>query len=121
MSVIQNVFYVLQFGYEINNRSIYDYNYEDNIFNYGYIGKFDVDWVFVFNRNDMMGLLEYVDYLCVFCGYDFFSVNQVLVNYNLFFGFGFEEGINGQVLDIIMLENFMIFIFVLDNFSVING
>lgn len=118
---IQNASYVLQFGYETNNSHTYDYNHGDNLFDYGYIGKFDVDWVPVFSRDDTTGLLVHQDYLRVLRSYNPSSVNQVLANYNLPFGYGPEEGINGQVQDIVTPENFAIPSWALDNFSVING
>jgi len=120
-STIQNASYVLQFGYETTSSKSYDFNHEDNIFEYGYIGKFDVDWVPVFSRNDTTGLLEHQDYLRVLRGYDPSPVNQVLANYNLPFGFGPEEGINGQVVDVLTPDNFAAPSWALDNFSVING
>ena len=43
-SVIQNAVYTLQFGYEKAKSSVADPRHGDNLFNYGYIGKFDRAW-----------------------------------------------------------------------------
>ncbi len=43
-SVIQNAVYTLQFGYEQSKSSVSDPRHGDNLFNYGYIGKFDLAW-----------------------------------------------------------------------------
>ncbi len=44
-SAIQNAVYTLQFGYEKSKTRLSDPRHGDNLFNYGYIGKFDLDWV----------------------------------------------------------------------------
>lgn len=44
-SVIQNAVYVLQFGYERATTRVADPRHGDNLFNYGYIGKYDQTWV----------------------------------------------------------------------------
>lgn len=43
-SVIQNAVYTLQFGYEKATTKVSDPRHGDNLFNYGYIGKFDRVW-----------------------------------------------------------------------------
>ncbi len=44
-SLIQNAVYTLQFGYERFERNREDQRHKDNLFNYGYIGSWDLDWV----------------------------------------------------------------------------
>ena len=44
-SLIQNAVYTLQFGYEKFQRNIQDPRHKDNLFNYGYIGKWDLEWI----------------------------------------------------------------------------
>lgn len=43
-SVIQNAVYVLQFGYEKSKITQADPRHGDNLFNYGYIGNYDLEW-----------------------------------------------------------------------------
>ncbi len=43
-SLIQNAVYTLQFGYEKFNREQKDPRHKDNLFNYGYVGDFDLRW-----------------------------------------------------------------------------
>ncbi len=43
-SLIQNAVYILQFGYEKGISSVSDKRHGDNLFNYGYIGRYDLDW-----------------------------------------------------------------------------
>lgn len=43
-SVIQNAVYTLQFGYEKSKERVSDPRHGDNYFNYGYIGKYELDW-----------------------------------------------------------------------------
>ncbi|MBI1227622.1 MAG: TonB-dependent receptor plug domain-containing protein [Bacteroidetes bacterium] len=43
-SVIQNAVYTLQFGYEKSKTRVSDPRHGDNLFDYGYIGKYDLTW-----------------------------------------------------------------------------
>ncbi len=43
-SLIQNAVYILQFGYEKSVTSTADKHHGDNLFNYGYIGDYDLQW-----------------------------------------------------------------------------
>ncbi len=43
-SLIQNISYYLQFGYEKQMRDQKDTRHGDNFFDYGYVGNFDFDW-----------------------------------------------------------------------------
>ena len=44
-SLIQNAVYTLQFGYEKYEQKRQDPRHKGNLFNYGYIGSWDLDWV----------------------------------------------------------------------------
>ncbi|HZV68012.1 MAG TPA: TonB-dependent receptor [Saprospiraceae bacterium] len=44
-ALIRNISYSLQYGYEKNKYEEGDSRYRDDLFKYGYIGKFDVSWV----------------------------------------------------------------------------
>ncbi len=44
-SLIRNISYTLQYGYEKNLYEEGDSRYKDHLFDYGYVGKFDVTWV----------------------------------------------------------------------------
>jgi len=44
-SIIRNISYTLQYGYEKSYFKSGDDRYRDNLFQYGYVGKFDVSWI----------------------------------------------------------------------------
>lgn len=44
-ALIRNISYTLQYGYEKNLFESGDSRYRDKLFDYGYVGKFDVNWV----------------------------------------------------------------------------
>jgi outer membrane receptor protein involved in Fe transport len=46
-SIIRNISYTLQYGYEKSFFEEGDDRYKDNLFQYGYVGKFDVEWLSV--------------------------------------------------------------------------
>lgn len=97
---LQNVNYTLQASYEKRNRTIEDPRHKDNYFNYGYIGKFDVDYIPVFEQlrdsaNNVF--LQHVDYREVLRAYDASnSSNPVLANYNNPFNLSAAEAINAN-------------------------
>ncbi|HFA50692.1 MAG TPA: TonB-dependent receptor [Bacteroidetes bacterium] len=100
-SVIQNAVYTLQFGYEKDNFSIKDPRHGDNLFDYGYIGKFDLTWVPTIDSQqnrllenfawlgDTIPLVvetysEHVDFSRQYNGYSFDgSPNPILAKYNI--------------------------------------
>lgn len=49
-SIIQNASYTLQAGYEKTMSEVFDPRHGKNYFNYGYIGKFDYDYVPIFEE-----------------------------------------------------------------------
>jgi len=54
-SLIQNISYSLQFGYEKRLRDQKDARHGDNLFDYGYVGDFDFEWIPAFNFTEGAG------------------------------------------------------------------
>ncbi|MCB9040000.1 MAG: TonB-dependent receptor [Lewinellaceae bacterium] len=114
-ALIQNASYTLQFGYEKELYDHYDFNHEENWFDYGYIGRFDQEWVPTFSgiTVDSMGNLvrTHLDYRQVLTGYEPDpNINPVLAAYNNPLSAG-EDGtlpatidgfntINGRTIDV---------------------
>ncbi len=98
---IRNVSYTLQGGYEKNLNDFYDTRHQDNLFDYGYVGKFDMEWIPTFSTQfdpvNGQFYLQHTDYRQVLRGYTSGSVNPVLANYNNAMGINFNEGLNGQI------------------------
>jgi hypothetical protein len=44
-SLIRNISYTIQYGYEKSFYEEGDDRYKDNLFDYGYVGNFGVDWI----------------------------------------------------------------------------
>lgn len=87
-SLIQNAVYVLQFGYEKNLGKQYDKRHEDRLFNYGYIGDFDIEWEPTFDfieiETDTSFIVQqaHVDYSADFKGFTpNTEINPVLTRY----------------------------------------
>jgi len=93
-SLIQNAFYTLQAGYERGLSREEDSRHQDNYFNYGYVGKFNFDYIPTVGPTMWEGgtasaipgdpnLYGHVDYTQVFTGYEGnFDINPVLASYN---------------------------------------
>jgi len=101
-ALIQNASYTLQAGLEQQNYTVYDPRHEDRFFDYGYIGKFDYEYVNVFgapiNPDSFPFPLQHRDFREEFAGFSsgyptgetdpdtgeeiFYSPNPVLGNYN---------------------------------------
>ncbi len=100
-SIIQNASYTLQFTYEKFQSETSDSRHGDNLFNYGYVGNFDIEWVptFLQEFDPATGdfFLRHTDYRQVLRGYTPGDVNPVLANYNKAMGVNFEEGLNSQI------------------------
>ncbi|MCF8244847.1 MAG: TonB-dependent receptor [Saprospiraceae bacterium] len=109
-SVIQNAVYTLQFGYEKSKSSVSDPRHGDNLFNYGYIGKFDLAWeptidpVVDLSRPDTIDIYDgQVDYTRVLNGYTpNTDINPILTRYipnngSDFADFADYETINGRI------------------------
>ncbi len=89
-ALIQNASYTLQFGYEKTLSEVSDPRHQDNLFNYGYIGDFQQEWVptYDFARLGFDTLtgnfyVPHIDYQQVLTGYNPDpNINPVLANYN---------------------------------------
>ncbi|HMQ49299.1 MAG TPA: TonB-dependent receptor [Saprospiraceae bacterium] len=110
-SLIQNASYTLQFGYEKNKEEREDSRHEDRLFDYGYIGQFDIAYIPSWNIEfDSLApsffKATHVDNQRILTGYvPDPNINPVLANYN-------------NVLDIQDGENLPT---TLDEFKTING
>jgi hypothetical protein len=86
-SVLQNASYTIQLGYENQTGDQFDARHGDNYFDYGYIGRFDIDYIPIFEIVPGEGGIltpVHTDYRQVLRGYDpSTSTNAVLANYNL--------------------------------------
>ncbi len=94
--LIQNASYTLQAGYENNRYNLSDPVHEDNFFDYGYVGRFDVDYIPVFDIElDDTGFPTsafQVDYREVLRNFDpSTSTNPILSNYNNYLGYGSDN------------------------------
>lgn len=83
---LRNAFYTLQGTYEKGFSKTQDYTHRDNLWDYGYVGKFDVKWVPVegessYSRGPFPGL-AHAGYLEQLEGYTAGTLNPVLANYN---------------------------------------
>ena len=84
-ALIQNASYTLQFGYEKNLQDLGDPRHGENLFDYGYIGRFEQEWrpTWDIRPDDSLGLVMiHTDYLQVLTDYTPGDVNPVLANYN---------------------------------------
>jgi len=104
--LLRNVSYTLQAGYEREREEFYDERHKDNFFDYGYVGKFDVEWVPTFTNNfdpdNGNFYLQHTDYRQVLRGYTPGTANPVLANYNNALGIDFSEGLNGSIGDFLI-------------------
>ncbi|MBL7829362.1 MAG: carboxypeptidase regulatory-like domain-containing protein [Saprospiraceae bacterium] len=80
---ISNASYQLQVGFERGNGRSYDKTHKDNIMDYGYLGKFDFDYLPVAGVNDT-GAIVHIDNFEAFQGYTASNVNPGLNAYNEF-------------------------------------
>ncbi len=82
-SLIKNAYYTVQVDYTRNSNEVFDERFGTNYFEYGYLGKFDVDFVpgYVFGRDASTGVE----------GYRFVGVGETVTN--------FTEGGYNQVLE----------------------
>ncbi len=128
-SLIQNASYTLQFGVENNKYNVSDPIHGDNYFNYGYVGRFDIDYipVFAIDRDDTgspIGATQ-VDYREVLRNYDpTTSANPVLSNYNNYLGYGGDQVFNTETYGLLGLPQLTddgLLIPTLDQFAAVNG
>ncbi len=87
-SLVQNAVYTLQFGYEKSFGNQADKRHGDRLFDYGYIGKYDIQWEpafdFVqFEQGDSLFIQQaMVDYSATFKGFEpNLNINPVLTRY----------------------------------------
>ncbi|MGB3801652.1 MAG: TonB-dependent receptor, partial [Lewinella sp.] len=91
--LIQNASYTLQAGYENNRFGVSDPVHGDRFFDYGYVGRFDVDYIPVFDielddTGSPIGATQ-VDYREVLRNFDgSTSTNPILTNYNNYLEYG---------------------------------
>ena len=83
-SIISNVEYTIQAGFERRERLDQSSRHRDRLFDYGYIGNFGFDWIPTFDTNFVAGQLvvEHADYGRRFTGYEAGTINPTLANYN---------------------------------------
>jgi hypothetical protein len=87
-SNIKNVYYQVQVDYTKVNQSTYDVTHQDNLFNYGYIGKFKTYKTAFYERKDVtIDNIEYKDVMTLTNFYDTLvtfdrsEINPYLANY----------------------------------------
>ena len=79
---IQNASYTLLLGYEKTKYEVSDHRHGDRAFDYGYVGRYDYEWVPIFGVDQ--GVFRHLDYRQSFTGYEAANVNPVLAAYNTF-------------------------------------
>ncbi len=128
-SLIQNASYILQFGLENNHYNVADPIHGDNPFDYGYVGKFAIDYIPVFSiqRDDTgtpIGAVQ-ADYREVLRNYDpSGSANPVLSNYNNYLGYGGDQIFTSETYGLLGLPQTTAEgqpIPTLDQFAAVNG
>ncbi len=91
-SIIRNASYTLQFTVENETSDVKDPIHGDNLFAYGHVGTFDVDYIPVFAFNDTRDSAFQTDYREVIRSFDpTTSSNPVLSNYNNILGIGQDQ------------------------------
>jgi outer membrane receptor protein involved in Fe transport len=113
---IENVFYTLQGGYTVQNDKYNDAVHGDNLFNYGYIGNFDIRYDYG-TQSDAAGNITQKPYTATLYNYtpnQNFMGNSTLINANKIYSDFFIPGeANG-----LTMENFAAYNgFVSDNFK----
>lgn len=83
---LRNAIYTLQAAYEKGHNTNEDYTHRDRIFNYGYVGNFDISWIPIegestYSRGPVPGL-AHAGYLEQLNGYTPGTSNPILANYN---------------------------------------
>ena len=124
-ATIQNASYTLQAGYEKTSSEVYDPRHgKDNYFSYGYIGKFDFDYVPIFEStldtsvNALVG--THVGYRPILRSYEPLGANNVLANYNNVLPFAQGDAINGNLDNYGFITDNTAAVF-LDDFYAVNG
>ena len=83
---ISNASYQLQFGFERGTERRYSAQHKDRYFDYGYIGKFNFNYVPIVDTSTTTGEISHVDYREAFTGFTpgVINPNPGLANYNEF-------------------------------------
>ena len=84
--LLRNGIYTIQALYEKGYSQIEDYLHRDNLFNYGYVGNFDISWIpaegeSTYSRGPIPGL-AHAGYLQQLNKYTPGTINPTLANYN---------------------------------------
>lgn len=103
-SIIRNASYTLQFTVENTRSDVEDPIHGDDLFAYGHVGTFDIDYIPVFDFNDRRDSAFQTDYREVIRSFDpSTSSNGTLSNYNNILGLSDDQaltigdyGIQGQ-------------------------
>ena len=128
-SLIQNASYTIQLGIENNTLDLADPIHGDNLFNYGYVGRFDIDYIPVFgiqldDTATPTGATQ-VDYREVLRNYDpTNSPNPILANYNNYLGYTSDEVFTSETFGLLGLLQTTADgqpIPTLDQFAAVNG
>ncbi len=84
-ALISNAQYSLSFGFEKAWDKVADPVHGENLFDYGYIGKFDYEWPYKLDENGGSPTFgQHVDWTQTFLGYTAGTQNPVLAAYNEF-------------------------------------
>ncbi len=79
-SLIQNINYTLQFDYTQNKDLLQDVEHEDNLFNYGYVGRVDKEIDYLYEQGDD-GIYRSIDYTDAVTGFTGGDINPALAAY----------------------------------------
>jgi outer membrane receptor protein involved in Fe transport len=91
-SIIRNASYTLQFTVENIQSDTEDPIHGDNLFAYGHVGTFDIDYIPVFEFNDRIDSAFQTDYREVIRSFDpSTSSNPILANYNNILGLSGDQ------------------------------
>lgn len=123
-SSIQNASYTLQAGYEKATAETFDPRHGKNYFDYGYVGKFDFEYVPIFDAvldtSVNAAVATHVGYRPILRSYEPNGNNNVLSNYNNVLSFAQGDAINGNLSNYGFITDNTSAIF-LDDFYVVNG
>lgn len=123
-AVIQNAAYTLQAGYEKTQSEVFDPRHGKDYFSYGYIGKFDFDYIPIFEANFDTSLNAnvgtHVGYRPVLRTYEPQGNNPILANYNNVLPFLGGDALNGAIPGYGFITDNTPTV-LLDNFFVVNG
>ena len=78
---IRNISYTIRLGFERRESEQRDIRHKGDLFNYGYIGDFDIRWDTIFGF-DNMGNIVHTGYNDQLYGYEGANINAAMANYN---------------------------------------